>query len=187
MLNNKLNLRKVVTIAICLASATTMCAQETGVVNNNVPCLSSNVDNEEYISENYEAYSENCSDNPIYQKMIALKERYPEGMKWTDVNRYEWKGGIYSWGTGCIGFAFILSDAAFGNSPARKHYDFNNLRIGDILRINNDSHSVIIICINRTSVTLAEGNYNSSIHWGRTFSIEDIKSKLDYVMTRYPK
>jgi len=32
---------------------------------------------------------------------------------------------------------------------------------------------------------LAEGNYGSSIHWGRTFSIKDIKSKLDYVMTRY--
>lgn len=172
----KLNLSNVVAIAICLVGVATMFAQKTSY---GVKLLTHNVGNK--------AFSENCSDNPLYEKMIGLKGRYPEGMRWTNDNRYDWNGGINSWGTGCLGFAFMLSDAAFDNLPARKHYDFNNLRVGDILRINNDTHSVIIICINSKTVTLAEGNYNSSIHWGRTFVKEDIKSKIDYVITRYPE
>ena len=28
--------------------------------------------------------------------MIAMKAEYPEGMSWTDNNRYSWNGGIYS-------------------------------------------------------------------------------------------
>ena len=175
MLKNKLNLKNVVAITICLVGATIMFAQETKAVNNSVKWSTHNMD------------SEDCSDNPIYKKMIALKEQYPEGMKWTNDDHYKWKGGIYSGGSGCSGFAFILSDAAFGKRPARKHYNFDSLRIGDIFRINNDTHSVVIICVNSTTVTLAEGNFNSSICWGRTFSIEDFKSKVDYIITRYPE
>ncbi len=127
------------------------------------------------------------SEEAAYEKMIALKEQYPEGMAWTNGNVYAWNGGIYSRGYGCVGFAFILSDAAFGNLPARKHTDFNNIQVGDIVRINNDTHSVIILSIDDTNVTLAEGNYNSSIHWGRMFTLEHIKAVGDYIITRYPE
>ena len=125
----------------------------------------------------------------VFERIIALKEQYPEGMKWTNDSSYRWKGGNaagYSFGYGCVAFSFLLSDAAFGDLPARKHYDFNNLRIGDILRINNDEHSVIIIGIDEEYVTFAEGNYNSSIHWGRKFTIAKVKSTSNYVLTRYP-
>ena len=81
----------------------------------------------------------------------------------------------------------MLSDAAFGDNPARKHYDFDNLKIGDILRMNNDGHSVVIICLSDTNVTLVEGNFNSSVHWGRNFPLDEIRSKLTYVITRYPQ
>ena len=47
--------------------------------------------------------------------MIAKKADYPEGMPWTNDDTYAWKGGIYSSGGGCTGFAFMLSDACFGN------------------------------------------------------------------------
>ncbi len=127
------------------------------------------------------------TEEAAYEKMIALKEQYPEGMAWTNGNVYAWNGGIYSRGYGCVGFAFILSDTAFGNLPARKHTDFNNIQVGDIVRINNDTHSVIILSIDDTNVTLAEGNYNSSIHWGRMFTLEHIKAVGDYIITRYPE
>lgn len=122
-----------------------------------------------------------------YEKMIALKEQYPEGMAWTNNNVYAWNGGIYSRGYGCVGFAFILSDAAFGNLPARKHTDFNNIQVGDIVRINNDTHSVIILSIDDTNVTIAEGNFNSSIHWGRMFTLEHLQAVGDFIITRYPE
>lgn len=124
-------------------------------------------------------------DDSIYAKMIALKKEYPEGMKWTNENYYAWKGGIYSGGYGCVGFAFILSDAAFGSLPAREHTDFSKVRVGDILRINNDTHSVVVLEVKKDSVIVAEGNYNRSIHWGREISFSTIKETGTYVITRY--
>lgn len=123
----------------------------------------------------------------VYAKMIALKKKYPEGMPWTNADFYAWKGGIYSGGYGCAGFAFILSDAAFGDLPARTHKNFSKIKVGDILRINNDTHSVIVLEVRASSVIVAEGNYNSSIHWGREISLSDIRKTGTYVMTRYPE
>lgn len=128
------------------------------------------------------------SEEHIYNAMIALKSEYPEGMRWTNDNYYGWKGGIYSGGYGCAGFAFMLSDAAFGSLPARKYYEYSvsDIRVGDILRTNNDSHSVIVLQKISGGVVVAEGNYNSSIHWGRKFSDNEL-TKLTYIMTRYPE
>lgn len=122
-----------------------------------------------------------------YERMIALKSKYPEGMTWTNSNSYAWKGGIFSVGYGCAGFAFLLSDAAFGDLPARmvRTIDYSSLKVGDILRVNNNSHSVIILKIEASGVTLAEGNYNSSIHWGRVLTKAQVLQS-DYVLTRYP-
>lgn len=125
------------------------------------------------------------NEDQIYAKMIALKEEYPEGMKWTNENYYAWKGGVYSGGYGCAGFAFILSDAAFDSLPAREHTDFSKVRVGDILRLNDDTHSVIVLEVKKDSVIVAEGNYNSSIHWGREISFSTLKETGTYVMTRY--
>ncbi len=95
-----------------------------------------------------------------YQAMMALKPQYPEGMHWTNDNFYEWKGGIFSGGYGCAGFAFLLSDAAFGDLPSRVITDvtISDVHVGDILRVNNDTHSVSCIERNTSYITLAEGN-----------------------------
>ncbi|MDO5148500.1 MAG: hypothetical protein Q4D76_03820 [Oscillospiraceae bacterium] len=125
----------------------------------------------------------------IYNAMIALKKDYPDGTPWTNDNGYAWNGGIYSMGYGCAGFAFMLSDAAFGNLPARIIEDWSNyqIRVGDILRVNNDGHSVIVLEVNESGVVLAEGNYNNSVHWGRKMSWSEVNNTLTYIMTRYPE
>ena len=133
------------------------------------------------------AAEQNLSPEAVYQAMIALKETYPEGMRWTNDNFYAWKGGIYSGGYGCAGFAFMLSDAAFGNLKAREYFDVNAIRTGDILRVDNDSHSVIVLSVNSEYVTIAEGNYNSSIHWGRKITISELNYTMNYALTRYPE
>ncbi len=139
------------------------------------------------------------TEDAVYARLMAMRSSYPEGMSWTNDNYY---GNIYRWygddgwyyehlrytGYGCAGFALIMSDAAFGTDmPIWEDYDvsFSRVRVGDILRINNDSHSVIILQVNSNSVTVAEGNFNRSIHWGRTLSASQVDN-ADYMLTRWP-
>lgn len=130
----------------------------------------------------YQAVAPDAS--AVYSAMISLQPSYPEGMAWTNDNYYGWKGGIYSGGYGCAGFAFMLSDAAFGTAPARIYYDASAVQVGDIVRMEGNTHSVIILEVRSDSVVVAEGNYNSSIHWGREIS-KSALAGADYFMTRY--
>ena len=127
------------------------------------------------------------AESAVYSAMIALKPQYPEGMPWTNANEYAWKGGIFSLGYGCAGFAFLLSDAAFGDLPARliREFTYDDVRVGDILRINGNTHSVVVLEKHSDHVVLAEGNYNRSIHWGRKLSRSAVEN-ADYILTRYP-
>ena len=133
------------------------------------------------------------TETSAYNAMIALKAQYPEGMPWTNDNTYRWRGYnypnyIYAIGGGCAGFAFILSDAAFGDLPARyvDNPTYDDIRVGDILRVNNDSHSVIVLEKYTDHIVIAEGNYNASIHWGRTMTKDETMRTLTNLTTRYP-
>lgn len=127
------------------------------------------------------------TEQEAYEAMIALKEQYPEGTPWTLANRYNWKGGITTGSGGCTAFAFMLSDAAFGDLPARKIYNFDEIHVGDILRVNNDTHTVIVLEVHDTYVIIAEGNYTSSVHWGRKITFRSLNENGTYMMTRYPE
>ena len=124
----------------------------------------------------------------VRARMLALQDEYYEGRSWTNSDFYAWNGGIYTGGYGCVAFAFILSDAAFGNLRARRYYEFtyDELRVGDILRINGNTHTVIILEKHDDHVVIAEGNYNYSIHWGRKLTREKVMT-ADYILTRYPE
>ena len=123
-----------------------------------------------------------------YLTMTKLRGEYPEGTPWTNDNTYQWKGGIFTHGAGCAAFAFLLSDAVFGDLPARQltGVSADALRPGDILRLNGDTHSVIVLQNTPYGIVIAEGNYNSAIHWDRVLSRTDAES-ADYVLTRYPE
>ena len=140
----------------------------------------------------------------VYEAMIALKEQdtYKEGTPWTNDEPYSDSKGYYHWqgGTldganisavGCVAFAFILSDAAFGSLPARMYaaggFTFEDVKVGDILRVSNDTHTVIVLEVSEAGVVVAEGNYNSSVHWGRTISKDEVMSNTDHYITRYPE
>lgn len=125
------------------------------------------------------------TDRQVYDIMMAQKAVFPEGMHWTNDNYYAWKGGTYTGGFGCAGFAFAVSDAAFGDTKAVIHKDYTNIKVGDILRVDNDTHSVIVLEVREQSVIVAEGNYNASIHWGREISKAALTDPYSYIMTRY--
>lgn len=132
------------------------------------------------------------SDEYIYNAVMGMQDEYPEGTPWTNANSYMWgynaviSLGYSSYGGyGCMGFAIMASDVVFGkDTPVYQYYDKSQIRVGDILRINNDTHSVIAIKIDGNMITIAEGNYNSSIHYGRVIDID--KSNFVYGFTRQP-
>lgn len=136
-----------------------------------------------------------------YQAMIAFKsqDQFKEGDTWTnDVpysgTGYRWNGGPLNGANisavGCVAFAFILSDAAFGSMQAGMYakgkFKFEDIKVGDILRVNNDAHTVIVLEVNDAGVVVAEGNYNGKVHWGRAISKEMVMSDTNHYITRYP-
>lgn len=145
----------------------------------------------------------------VYNAMIALQDReeYKEGTPWTNDEPYSDSKGYYRWkggtlgGTsiaavGCVAFAFILSDEAFGGLPARMYeagkFKFEDIKVGDILRVNNDVHTVIVLEVNDAGVVVAEGNistgdHKGKVHWGRTISKEEVMSNTSHYITRYPE
>ncbi|MEY8494933.1 leucine-rich repeat domain-containing protein [Lachnospiraceae bacterium 29-91] len=136
-----------------------------------------------------------------YNAMIGMKDEFYEGMPWTNFQPYgnEGERGKYyrfqggpvkgaSLGVGCAAFVFLLSDEAFGDLPARTidkgGFKYEDVKVGDILRINN-SHFVIVLRVASGGVTVAEGNYNKSVHWGRTLSKSEVLN-ANFIVTRYP-
>lgn len=118
--------------------------------------------------------------------LYGLKSTYPEGMRWTNANSY-YCAALNTMGYGCAAFAFRCSDAVFGNLPVTgRHSDFSRVRVGDILRVNNDSHSVVVLEVKGDSVVVTEGNYNSSVHWGRTLTRQSLVNGNFVATTRYP-
>ncbi len=136
-----------------------------------------------------------------YEAMTGMKEELYEGMTWTNFqpfgNEGEWgkyyrfQGGPVkgaSLGVGCAAFVFMLSDEAFGDLPARTidrgGFKYEDVKVGDILRVNNN-HFVIVLRAGSSGVTVAEGNYNKSVHWGRSMSKPEVLN-ANFIVTRYP-
>ncbi|MCI8415973.1 MAG: leucine-rich repeat protein [Lachnospiraceae bacterium] len=138
----------------------------------------------------------------VYETLIALRDQdgYKEGTLWDDTtNDYSWNGGPVAGnitgGTGCAAFAFELSDKAFGSLPARTftkgNFKLSDVKAGDILRIENNSHSVIVLQVTDVGVIIAEANYHvnggaGTVHWNRSLSKVEVEA-ADYFITRYPE
>ena len=116
-------------------------------------------------------------------KILKLRKKYPEGKRWTNANGYLWKAAGYS-GYGCAGFSFIASDAAYGKKARIiKHKKFLKVKSGDIIRLANNTHSVVVLEKLHKGVIVAEGNYCESIHWFRYIDFSSIKKTGTYVQT----
>lgn len=126
------------------------------------------------------------TDDNIREIIYGLKDSYPEGMPWTNENGYQSKA-LWTIGGGCEAFGLICSDAAFGDLPvSSRHSNFDEIKVGDLLRVNNNTHTVIVLEKRQDSVVVAEGNYNYSIHWGREISRKSLEDGNFSVRSRYP-
>lgn len=135
------------------------------------------------------------NEKDIKSKIMELQKLYPTGTSWTNENRrYGFKASNRTnyTGRGCAAFAFMASDYAFGTLPVKELRSFNNIRVGDIIRYMNDTHSVIVTDVYSDYVIVAEANitlegYESGIvYWGRKVYKKDIKATGTYIYTRWP-
>lgn len=129
--------------------------------------------------------SQGPTEQEVYNAIVALKKDYPEGMRWTNDNYYH-SDAMHLTGYGCEGFALICSDTAFGDLPARTHTSFDQIRVGDLIRVGN-YHTIVVLEKKSNSVIVTEGNFNSSIHWGREVTRASLEQSGFSVRTRYPE
>ncbi len=194
-----------VVLTLCLCMSSQLEAQ----ASQKVPLQQKDVLTVESASRLATRDSTNPSPTEVYNAMIALKDRdgYKEGTTWTNdepysdaKGYYHWKGGLLGGknivAVGCVAFAFILSDEAFNNLPARMYaageFTFEDIKVGDILRVNNDTHTVIVLEVNDAGVVVAEGNistgdHKGKVHWGRAISKEELMRNISHYITRYPE
>lgn len=98
------------------------------------------------------------TEQDVYDAIIALKSQYPEGMTWTNDNKYDGYGG-------CAAFGAICAEAAFGKTSGTRVAGYEGARVGD--RIRYDGHTVVVLDDAGDHYVVAEGNYNNQIRWGR--------------------
>lgn len=131
-----------------------------------------------------------------YLAMTALMEQYPNDSHWSFDSTYTWKGGIwYGPVDACQGFAMMVSDAAFGDLPAKAiaYKQWSDIRVGDILMLSRLNHGVIVLEVYDDYVIVAEGNVGGKVgevdgrvQWGSKYSKSTIEATITDVITRYP-
>lgn len=135
------------------------------------------------------AYGTQIDQATAYERLIALKTVFPEGMSWTEANTYDWTiadHNIYSPGIACSAYAQQVSDLVFGvDAPVFSHRDFDNIKVGDILKIYGEHHATVVLEVHDNYVIMTEGNYNGTVHWERKVSKTDLQNGNCVVVTRY--
>ena len=142
------------------------------------------------------------NETDVYNRIMERQsmEGYTEGTPWDNSHIY-WNTVEYDgYPAGCYGaggcFAFMMDMMEYASNyeyPIRvikgTYDNLPKLHIGDGVRVNNNSHSVLIIGINEDghTVTVAEGNFNSSVHWGRVIDLADPNNGFTYLSTFWPE
>lgn len=170
---------------------------------------SSSVTNTETAQTSYKVeFTEADVHNAIVMNVVRCDRKWEKGRKryrnGTDLATYKYGyydkntetqiwGDDYESGISSAAFAFELSDSVFCTLPARKYvkggFKYEDIRIGDVLRLDNDTHSVIVIESDESGVSVIEGDYNGSgkVQWGRKISKEELMGSISYYYTRYPE
>lgn len=99
----------------------------------------------------------------------------------------------YDYETQCLGYASLISDLIFGlDAPVTEFYSFDDLHIGDHIRLVQNEHSMIVTDIDfeTDTITVTEVNAdyeNCAITWNRQITREELYSSEPDVRfyTRY--
>ncbi len=125
-----------------------------------------------------------ATDKNVLAVIYSLRDQYPDGTLWDSSSTY-YSPWLKTTSGGCFGFALLCSDAAFGSASFRTHTSFDDIRPGDILRVNNGAHSVVALEKTGDGVSVVEGNFDRSVSWGRFFTRQQLEDGDLLVTTRY--
>jgi hypothetical protein len=86
---------------------------------------------------------------------------------------------------GCHGFALQITDDIFETARYLRTSSFtmDDIKPGVVVRLKNDSHTIVVLEKKENTVVIAEGNYYGTVHWGRELSHSEILEG-DYIITR---
>lgn len=88
-------------------------------------------------------------------------------------------------GQQCFGFAMKVNYDIYGSTFTgwKQDSDIATLKAGDVVRIYNDSHSIVIQSVDGDAVTFAECNTEGpcQISWNETTTVAALKKNLTYV------
>ncbi len=140
----------------------------------------------------------------IINKIKRLKKKYPSYKYWNHMgksnydsttvtsipcrhylyrfrycNSYYCPNGVL--GLQCYGFAWKMSDLIYGrNAKIKNHKSFAKAKVGDVVRCNNNTHSVIIIEKHDDYVKVGECNIGDTcmIYWGRKMTKKELKGAV---------
>ena len=126
------------------------------------------------------------SEETAAEILYDVERIYPEGSYWGIDSSYTSDALQMTW-AGCAGFALYCSDLVFGDLPISEvHSDFDRIKVGDMVRDQSGSHTVVVLEKNENSVVVVEGNYNDVVHWNRVMNRTDPEFYNFTVTTRYP-
>ena len=140
------------------------------------------------------------NEQEVYERLMERQymEGYLEGTPWDNSHTYYntvvfdgYNPGWYG-GGGC--FAFMMDMMEYASNyeyPIRiingSYDNLPKIHVGDGVRVMNDCHSVVVLEVDGTTVTVAEGNFNSSVHWGRTIDLANPAEGFTYIATFWPE
>lgn len=129
------------------------------------------------------------------QDIVAMaKEIVPAGTQWGmktyyDLLGYKRGNGVPKRGQSCQAFAYWLTDAIFGTTPA---YCINKpeadgsivIRTYDIICYGQ--HAIVVLGVDgeKQIVTAAEGGFNGTVNWGRTVTFDEIFKAGNFAIIR---
>ena len=142
------------------------------------------------------------NETDVYNRLIERQyvEGYMEETPWDNDHKYYNTVEFFGYPAGCYGgggcFAFMMDMMEYASNyeyPIRKvegtSDNLPKIRVGDGIRLNNNGHSVVVLEVHADghTVTVAEGNYNYSVHWGRTIDLANPNNGFTYLATFWPE
>ena len=111
-----------------------------------------------------------------------LQSDYPSYYQWDMTTTYtSQRLGV---GSGNKGFAYMLSDKVFGGMPANPIDDPKDLRLGDVIALNNRSEYGVVWEVTSQSFSYVACDSNGWVYWNNDMDLDELDGN-DIVYTRY--
>ena len=99
-----------------------------------------------------------------------------------------WSQRMQVAGYQCHGFALKVAQDLYGSLKKWKYVEsYRTIHAGDVIRINNNSHTIIVTKVYSGSIQYADCNSTGDcqIQWGKTMSRQALRKAFTYMYTKY--